>query len=194
MREQLTFYRSYWEAVKRLRKAADRLSALEAILAYALDEEDRERTDAADAIFVLIKPLLDSAARKSKGGKTSASNSEDSDKITASTEEDNDNNIKNKKKNNIKNKNKCSCVIDARTRFVPPTLDEVKDYALSRNSPVDPVAFWEFFNAGEWIDSKGEPVRNWKQKLITWEKHEPRKQEQPKSFAQMWREMQNDES
>ena len=61
--------------------------------------------------------------------------------------------------------------------FVPPTLDEVKEYIKKRNSPVDPVKFWEFYDAGEWVDSKGEPVRNWKQKVITWEKKDtPKKQ------------------
>ena len=56
-----------------------------------------------------------------------------------------------------------------RTRFVPPTLEEVRDYVKDRNSPVDPQKFFDYFSAGNWIDSKGQPVRNWKQKLITWE-------------------------
>jgi predicted phage replisome organizer len=53
--------------------------------------------------------------------------------------------------------------------FVPPTLEEVKAYCKERNSSVDPNHFFEYFDVGKWIDSKGEPVRNWKQKLITWE-------------------------
>ena len=53
--------------------------------------------------------------------------------------------------------------------FVPPTLEEVKAYCKERNSSVDPKQFFEYFDVGKWIDSKGEPVRNWKQKLITWE-------------------------
>lgn len=56
-----------------------------------------------------------------------------------------------------------------RARFVPPTLEEVKAYVKERNSPVDPQKFFDYFSAGNWIDSKGQPVRNWKQKLITWE-------------------------
>lgn len=56
-----------------------------------------------------------------------------------------------------------------RAQFVPPTLEEVKAYVKERNSPVDPQKFFDYFSAGNWIDSKGQPVRNWKQKLITWE-------------------------
>lgn len=53
--------------------------------------------------------------------------------------------------------------------FTPPTLQEVEEYARSRNSSVDPKRFWDYFNAGDWKDAKGQPVRSWKQKFITWE-------------------------
>lgn len=59
----------------------------------------------------------------------------------------------------------------ARARgFTPPTLDEVRAYCRERSSPVDPEQFYDYFQAGHWIDAKGQPVRNWKQKLLTWEK------------------------
>lgn len=55
-------------------------------------------------------------------------------------------------------------------RFVPPTLDEVTEYAKQRKSNVDPKAFFEYFDEGKWVDSEGKPVRNWKQKFLTWER------------------------
>ena len=54
--------------------------------------------------------------------------------------------------------------------FKAPTLEEIQEYVKERNSPVDPKAFYDYYSAGEWKDSKGNPVKNWKQKLITWEK------------------------
>ena len=54
--------------------------------------------------------------------------------------------------------------------FVPPTLEEVEAYCRERNSPVDAKQFYDYFTAGDWYDSKGQKVRRWKQKLITWEK------------------------
>ena len=61
-------------------------------------------------------------------------------------------------------------------RFVPPTLEEVAAYAASRQSRVDPRRFYEYFSTPDaqgrtWRDSKGNPVRNWKQKFLTWEKY-----------------------
>ena len=192
MREQMTFYRSYWEAVKRLRKSADRLSALEAILAYALDGEELDRTDAADAIFVLVKPLLDAAARKSKGGKTTSRAEEDNDKITGRVDEESDNNIKNKKKNNIKVKNN---MLDnnARTRFTPPTLDEVIAYCQERGNSVDAERFVSFYESNGWKVGKN-PMKDWRAAVRTWERdNRPQAKTQTKSFADIWREMADDE-
>lgn len=57
-----------------------------------------------------------------------------------------------------------------------PTLSEVISYVKERGSNVDPHKFYDYFNEGGWIDSQGKKVRNWKQKLITWEKHSPKEQ------------------
>ena len=54
-------------------------------------------------------------------------------------------------------------------RFTPPTLEEVKEYAHQRGDKVDPVKFFEYYTEGNWVDAKGQPVKNWKQKMITWE-------------------------
>lgn len=58
-------------------------------------------------------------------------------------------------------------------RFVPPTLEEIREYCEQRHSTVDPVQFYEYFTADpdrQWVDSKGNKVANWKQKVVTWEK------------------------
>lgn len=54
-------------------------------------------------------------------------------------------------------------------RIEPPTLEEVMDYVRQRGCDVDPKKFYDYFSEGGWIDSEGKPVRNWKQKIITWE-------------------------
>ena len=55
--------------------------------------------------------------------------------------------------------------------FSPPTLEEIEDYCKSRNNNVDAKRFFDFFDASNWVDSKGNKVRNWKQKIITWESY-----------------------
>lgn len=63
-----------------------------------------------------------------------------------------------------------------RERFTPPTLEEVQAYVSERGSAVDANEFFEYYQTGHWIDSEGKPVQNWKQKLLTWEKHEHQKE------------------
>ena len=55
--------------------------------------------------------------------------------------------------------------------FVPPTLEEVDAYCKERKNNVDPKKFFDYFNASDWVDSNGKDVRNWKQKVITWENY-----------------------
>ena len=74
---------------------------------------------------------------------------------------------------------------DARAReFTPPTLEDVNNYVIEKNLHVSAKKFWEYYDAGSWKDAKGNPVRNWKQKLLTWESHEPRQEERKKSRLQ----------
>ena len=54
-------------------------------------------------------------------------------------------------------------------RFVPPTIEEVIDYCNERKSDVDPLKFFDYFMASDWVDSRGQKVKNWKQKAISWE-------------------------
>lgn len=72
--------------------------------------------------------------------------------------------------------------------FTPPTSAEVKEYARSRRSHIDPQKFFDFYDAGSWKDSKGKPVLNWKQKFLTWEGREPRPPEKvwsPEELAEV---------
>lgn len=38
---------------------------------------------------------------------------------------------------------------------------------------VDAKTFFNYFDTGNWIDSNGNKVKNWKQKLITWNNYKP---------------------
>ena len=58
---------------------------------------------------------------------------------------------------------------DKRGKFVPPTVEEVRAYCLKRGNNINAQSFIDYFTESNWIDSEGKPVRNWKQKIITWE-------------------------
>jgi len=194
MRQQFTFYRSFWEAVQEL-PPKDKTAVLSAICEYALDETTPPLSGVPKAIFALIKPTLDTAAKKAEIGKLGGSKAKAGSKQSESKTEANDNQTESKKESKkekeleIENK----CYISA-PRTSKPTLDEVSAYCLERGNDVDPERWYAYYESNGWRVGKN-PMKDWKAAVRTWERNgiEKPRQEQPKSFAQMWREMQNDE-
>ena len=108
-RTQFTFYESFYKAVSRIKKAADRAVAYDAICAYALygTEPDLDKLPAASAIaFELIKPNLDASRKKAKSGKKGGESKQTeskpkaNDKQTATEKEKEKENKKEKEKEN----------------------------------------------------------------------------------------------
>ncbi|MDO4493349.1 MAG: DUF6291 domain-containing protein [Clostridia bacterium] len=56
--------------------------------------------------------------------------------------------------------------------FLPPTPEEVAAFVAERGLNVDAAHFHRFYTEGGWRDSRGKPVRNWRQKLLSWQGHE----------------------
>lgn len=189
-RTQFTFYASFFTAIRRIRKKADRADAYDAICAYALTGKEPEMEklpDAAAIAFDLIRPNLDSSRRKAKNGKLGGSKPEAEPKPhdgmkeaerkqeKRATEKENEKEIEKE----IEIENECypptPLPVKQTSRgkrekqFIPPTLDEVRAYCLERKNNVDPERFFDYFDASGWVDSEGKKVRNWKQKVITWE-------------------------
>lgn len=57
-------------------------------------------------------------------------------------------------------------------RFTPPTIEEIHRYCWDKGLAVDEQTFFNYYNEAGWVDSKGNKVKNWKQKAITWAKHD----------------------
>ena len=78
--------------------------------------------------------------------------------------------------NNINNKNKRIYKTDrlliktglAGSKNNIPTLEEVKQYAADNHMQLDPVKFFMKNDARGWITKKGEPVKNWKLLMWSW--------------------------
>ena len=65
-------------------------------------------------------------------------------------------------------------------KFIPPTYEEVLEYAQEKGREDLAKEFFEYFDTGQWVDSKGEKVKNWKQKFLTWCSRNPKKVEPDK--------------
>jgi len=59
-----------------------------------------------------------------------------------------------------------------RSRFVPPSVDEVRAYCAERQNGVDADCFVDFYTANGWKQSRGKSIVDWKAAVRTWEKRE----------------------
>ena len=86
-------------------------------------------------------------------------------------------NISNTNKLNTNNKEN-----KKRNQFYPPTLEEVEKYIKDFDLNVDAQKFMDYFEATDWVDSKGNKVKSWKGKLQTWSSYrvKPKVEEPPK--------------
>lgn len=89
-RSQFTFYRSFFEAVFKIKNKAARAEAYDAICKYALfnDAPDVDKmSDAAAIAFMLIKPNLDASRRKAKSGKSGGNSKQTASKAEANSKQ-----------------------------------------------------------------------------------------------------------
>lgn len=59
--------------------------------------------------------------------------------------------------------------IDKSNRFIPPTLEEVKEYCKERNNNVNPERFIDFYESKGWLVGKSK-MKDWKASVRTWER------------------------
>ena len=82
-RDSFIFYRSFYEAISELPKE-NQADTYNAIMQYALNQEEIELTGISKAIFSLVKPQLDANYKKYENGKQKKSKTEAKQKQTKS--------------------------------------------------------------------------------------------------------------
>ena len=184
-RDQFTFYRSYYEALKALPKR-DQTSVLMSVIGYALDEETPSLSGVALSVFTLIKPTLDSGRNKARIRMKKVGTREEQ---IGTNEKQNGTNVEQyikegeiEKEREEEGENDSSLPPTPLSRgkskrFSPPSVEEVRAYCQERGNGIDPEAFVDFYAARGWKYGAGRPIVDWKAAVRTWEAR--RRAEQP---------------
>lgn len=73
-----------------------------------------------------------------------------------------------------------------RTKFVPPTYDEVDAYCVERNNDIDAQEFIDFYQSKGWMVGKNK-MKDWKAAIRTWERGRQKKAtDKPKRQGVKW--------
>lgn len=92
MREQFTFYKSFYRAASRIKDPMARLNFYDTVCAYALESAEPDLDSVPDSValaFELLQPVLDKARSKAENGAKGGKQSSASDVPTASKPEAN---------------------------------------------------------------------------------------------------------
>lgn len=192
-RQQFTFYRSFYEALKNL-PSRDRLAVYDAVCAYALDGTEPAVTGVAATVFTLIRPVLDTGRKRARtgkqGGKSEKANAKQNESKSEANGEMDESQPESGTKQTAREKeeekeveiekeieNECSKrnqkeKKSAGTRFIPPTVEEVSAYVRERGSGVDPQWFVDFYTARGWVYNGGQKMRDWRAAVRTWEQRD----------------------
>lgn len=123
-RTQFTFYESFFKAVSRIKKKADKADAYDMICAYALYQEEPDLDSASDAVaiaFELLRPVLDKAKERSESGKKGGSKPEANGKQNESKPEANAKQGKAASKKEDENENENENEIEVEIDNIPPS-------------------------------------------------------------------------
>ena len=195
-REQFTFYRSYYEALKNLPKS-DQTAVLMAVIGYALDETEPALSGVPLSVFTLIRPTLDSGRNKAKNrmNKRGTNEGQSENKQETNQEQTRKEGEKEKEKEGeseieVEGENDSSLppppLSGGRSkRFVPPTVEEVQTYCRERNNGIDAAAFIDFYAARGWKYGQGRPMVDWKAAVRTWESRENKQENGGNIFLKM---------
>mgnify|MGYP004455014641 CR=1 FL=1 len=178
-REQFTFYRSYYDALRNLPEK-ERAKVLFAILEYALDEQEQNKLEGVcAACFLLIRPTLDSGRIKAANRKNKTKTNEEQNENKTETkpeqkrkerEVEKEEEYEKEREREVEGENDSSPPKPpaAARRFTPPSIDEVAAYCRERGNGVDAQRFVDFYASKGWkVGSTG--MKDWRAAVRNWE-------------------------
>jgi len=144
---------------------------------YGLFDVDQQEMFYSPKLFEYMEPYFKMKEQRRLAGEKSAQARQK--KITGSTDAQRPFNDRSTTEQQSKVK---ESKVNKSKVFIPPTLNEfIKYFTENDFTPEYAKHVFKYYNDADWVDSKGNPVKNWKQKVRgVWfkdeNKHDPRKQ------------------
>lgn len=81
----------------------------------------------------------------------------------------------------------------ASTNFIPPSVEQVKEYCLQRKNNVDAEAFVDHYTSKGWMIGKNK-MKNWEAAVRTWERNNKELIQQPESKSSKYGRMNEEQA
>ena len=195
-RNRITFFYSYWDAIREMDDAEEQLKLLGMIFNYAFfDEEPQKLSPIEKMVFALVKPNIDSSNANRENGENGGRPSKkknppknppfSKDKTPHKSDKEKDKDLeealdKNLEEDKDTDRDLSLSGTKKTTTFNPPTVDEVNAYCQERNNGIDPEYFVDYYESKGWMIGKNK-IKDWKACVRTWEKNQDKIDSQQKS-------------
>ena len=174
MREYFMFYRPFKESMRDL-SDKDKLIMYEAITDYALDLKEPNLEGFPKVVFDLIRPVLETNIKRwqngCKGGEYGTKGGAPKGNQNAK-KRNNPKTTANQPQNNPDITPKANNDSKSSSRFIKPSIQEVKDYILSSSYSVDAERFYNYYEANGWKVGRN-AMKDWKAAVRTWQRQSP---------------------
>lgn len=161
-RNSMVFYRSFYEAMEELNPEV-KANVFDAIMQFSLNGKELDLSGISKTVFILIKPQLAANIKRYENGKQPKrprSSTKQSESKEAANENENEN--VNKKPSYFMTAED----VQSRRKFVAPLLTEVENFFTENGYKVETARdAFKYYSEGNWKDSRGHIVKNWKQKM-----------------------------
>ena len=179
-----TFLPSYYDALRPL-PDEERLALFDAILDYAFQGKEPDLPPLLNCCFSLLRPNVDASVRRyqanvengKKGGRPTKQKPNENPSQTQEKPNGNPNETHLKpSENQEKEREKEKDCFEAgkppkKSRFLPPSLEEVASYCRERGNNVNPQRFLDHYEAAGWMRGKTK-ISDWRAAVRTWERNE----------------------
>lgn len=172
MRESFVFYKSFYEAIKKIKDKATKADIYEAICELGLNKNVIPLTnDVGQIIMELVKPQIEANTERYENGKKGGApkgnqNARKYQKTTNGYFEKQPNENDNENVNVNDNEN-----VREKPHTLSPTLSDIVSYGLSLGiNEKYCERFYDYYESIGWINGNGLPIKNWKLVLNNWYK------------------------
>jgi len=179
MRDSIILYRSLREATKQL-DLETRAKVYDSVMDYAFDGTEPEETGVVQAMFLMMKPIIDANNQRyengCKGGrpknqtitKEKPNNNQNETKAEPNKDKDKDVDKDVNEKEMVKEK------VATAPRFTKPTLQDVQAYVDEQNLAMDAQAFVDFYESKGWKVGST-PMKDWRAACRNWARRDRQK-------------------
>ena len=181
MKESFVFYKSFYEAIKKIKDKATKADIYEAICELGLNKNVVPLTnDVGQIIMELVKPQIEANTERyengKKGGKFGVLGGRPKkDKNPNGVIEETPNVNVNDNVNVNVNENVVVVEDNKTTEQQPhtPTFNELRSYCVENGmEDLDYEYVFNYYEDSNWVDTNGNKIKNWKLRVRTWYKND----------------------